>query len=458
MWPQLRTQGNVLDLVSLLPQFGGLLYTIASFVIALSVIVAVHEYGHYIVGRWSGIHAEVFSLGFGPVLWSRHDKRGTRWQIALLPFGGYVKFLGDADAASGKDVDAMAAAEADPAALRRTMHGAPLWARAATVLAGPMFNFVMSAIVFTALALSIGSVRDPLTVGTLIELPGTPGELRPGDEVIEVGGVPVPAQDGDWSAFRAQLPQTPQLDYLVLRDGQEILVSDGYYSPTYVQQIAPRSAASKAGLRSGDFITAVDGAPIFTFDQLKEKVEGGGGRELMLDVSRDGNAMTLALTPRQVDEPQPDGSFAQHWRIGIVGGSLFEPATEALGLGEAVATGTTQVWRVVSTSISGLTHMITGAISTCNLSGPIGIAQVSGDTASQGASSFIQFIAVLSTAVGLLNLFPIPALDGGHLVFYAYEAVVGRPPNDRAVQILMTVGIAMILSLMVFALFNDVVC
>lgn len=447
-----------MDLVSLLPQFGGLLYTIASFVIALSVIVAVHEYGHYIVGRWSGIHAEVFSLGFGPVLWSRHDKHGTKWQIAALPFGGYVKFLGDADAASGKDAEAMAQAEADPVALRRTMHGAPLWARASTVAAGPVFNFVLSAIVFTALALSYGSVRDPLTVGTLIDVPGVTGELRPGDEVLQVGGVVVPQMDGDWSAFREALPQTPQLEYRVRREGQEILVMDAYYSPTYVQQVAPRSAASSAGLESGDFITAVDGDTIFTFDQLKAKVEGGGGQELLLEVMRNGETLELSLTPREVDEPQPDGSFAKHWRIGIVGGSLFDPATEAAGFGEALVSGTRQVWTVVSTSISGLGHMITGAISTCNLSGPIGIAQVSGDTASQGIGSFIRFIAVLSTAVGLLNLFPIPALDGGHLVFYAYEAVVGRPPNDRAVQILMTAGIAIILSLMGFALFNDIFC
>lgn len=447
-----------MDLVSLLPQFGGLLYTIASFVIALSVIVAVHEYGHYIVGRWSGIHAEVFSLGFGPVLWSRHDKHGTKWQVAALPFGGYVKFLGDADAASGKDTEVMARAEADPTALRRTMHGAPLWARAATVAAGPVFNFVMSAIVFTGLALSLGSIRDPLTVGAVIEVPGTASELRPGDEVIAVGGVPVPSVGGDWSAFREALPQTPQLDYLVRRDGQEMLVSDGYYSPTYVQRVAPRSAASDAGLKSGDFITAVNGAPIFTFEQLKDIVEGGEGQELTLKVDRNGDILDLSMTPRRVDEPQAEGGFVQQWRIGIVGGSLFEPATESMGVGEAIAAGTSQVWTVVSTSISGLGHMITGAISTCNLSGPIGIAQVSGDTASQGAASFIQFIAVLSTAVGLLNLFPIPALDGGHLVFYAYEAVVGRPPNDRAVQILMTVGIAAILSLMAFALFNDIFC
>lgn len=449
-----------MDALSFLPQFGGLLYTIASFVVALSVIVAVHEYGHYIVGRWSGIHAEVFSLGFGPVLWSRVDKHGTRWQVALLPFGGYVKFLGDSDAASGKDVDAITKAAVDPTELRRTMHGAPLWARSATVAAGPMFNFVMSAIVFSALAFSYGTVRDPLTIGSLIEVPGIESELRPGDEVLEVSGQKVPSvKDRDaWSAFRAALPVTPSLDYLVRRDGAELEVQGPYLSPSYVQAVAPRSAASDAGLRGGDFITGVDGDDIFTFDQLKEKVEAADGQALTLSVDRQGATETLTLAPRRTDEPQADGSFASHWRIGVVGGQIYEPATEAVGIGTAIASGSAQVWAVISTSVSGLGHMITGAISTCNLSGPIGIAETSGAMASQGAESFIRFIAVLSTAVGLLNLFPIPALDGGHLVFYAYEAVVGRPPSDRAIQVLMTLGITMILSLMVFALANDIFC
>ena len=163
--------------MALIPQFGGLIWTLLAFVIALSVIVAIHEYGHYIVGRWSGIHADVFSLGFGPVIYSRYDKRGTKWQIAALPFGGYVKFAGDADAASGKDVAAMEAAEADPKRLRATMHGAPLWARAATVAAGPVFNFALSILVFAAIGLSDGVPRDPMTVGEMHPLPFEQNEL-----------------------------------------------------------------------------------------------------------------------------------------------------------------------------------------------------------------------------------------------------------------------------------------
>ena len=350
-----------MDALALVPQFGGFLYTIASFVIALSVIVAVHEYGHYIVGRWSGIHAEVFSIGFGPVLWSRVDKHGTRWQVAALPFGGYVKFLGDANAASGKDEDVMGAAAADPAELRRTMHGAPLWARAATVAAGPVFNFVMSAAVFTAVALSQGVMRDPLAIGGLAPLPGVENGLQEGDELITAGGVPVPSYlDIDaWSAFREAVPQQQPLEYLVRRDGAEVNVSGPYLYPPLVRAVAPRSAASDAGLKPGDVIQAVDGAQVVSFDDLKDHVEAADGKVLVLDVWRDGEQVEMALAPRRTDEPQPDGSFATRWRIGIIGGLAFEPATEAAGIGESLAAGVYQVWAVVDTSLSGLKHMIT---------------------------------------------------------------------------------------------------
>ncbi|MEM7318627.1 MAG: RIP metalloprotease RseP, partial [Pseudomonadota bacterium] len=436
------------------------LYTIAAFVIALSVIVAVHEYGHYIVGRWSGIHAEVFSLGFGPVLWSRVDKHGTRWQVAALPFGGFVKFLGDANAASGKDEDAMAEAAVDPAALRRTMHGAPLWARTATVAAGPVFNFVLSIIVFAAIFMFRGVASDPLTIGEMQDLPNIQNELRVGDEIVAIDGMPTPSFEDDqaWGDFVEALPEDAQLSYTVIRDGSQQVVQGPWLFPPLISQVAPRSAAMDIDLRPGDVIAAVDGDPIHAFSQLKDIVEGSDGRALLLDVWRDGQILEFALAPRRTDEPQPDGGFKTHWRIGIVGGMALRPATEVAGPVDAIIGGTEQTWRIVTGSISGLWHMITGAISTCNMSGPIGIAETSGAMASQGAQSFIWFIAVLSTAVGLMNLFPIPALDGGHLVFYAYEAVSGKPPSDLALRVLMTVGITLILSLMVFAMGNDIFC
>ncbi len=440
-------------------QFGGFAWMIAAFVVALSVIVAIHEYGHYIVGRWSGIHADVFSVGFGPVIWSGVDKRGTKWQIAALPFGGYVKFAGDANAASGKDEEAMAEVEADPVALRRTMHGAPLWARAATVAAGPVFNFVLSIIIFGAVLMNSGAPRDPLTIGTLPSLPADAITLQDGDVVLKIAGLDAPAPStASLFTFANDLPRTSLLPYEVERAGAVMIVDGPFPTLARVGGVTPQSAAIAAGLKEGDVIVGVNGDPIVAFAELKTAVESSDGASVALSVWRDGETFDTELTPKRVDEPQPEGGFVTSWRIGIISSYAFDPATESIGVGTAISAGASQVWRIIEGSVSGLKHMIVGDISTCNLSGPIGIAQTSGAMASQGIDSFIWFIAVLSTAVGFLNLFPIPALDGGHLVFYAYEAVTGKPPNDGWLRVLMTFGLIMVLSLMVFALGNDIFC
>ena len=448
-----------MDIASLIPQFGSLFTTIVAFVVALSVIVAIHEYGHYIVGRWSGIMAEVFSLGFGPVLFSRMDKHGTRWQFALLPFGGYVKFMGDANAASA-NTNSDAVEEMPPELRRQTMQGAPLWARTATVAAGPVFNFILSIIVFAGLMMFQGKVAEPLVIGEVSPMPGAEITLQPGDQLLAIAGEPVPGfeETGAFDDFIDALPIAPRLDYDVLRDGQEVTVSGPYPMPPRAVNISPQSAAYDIDMKQGDVITAVEGTPISAFSELKDIVESSDGRALQLDVWRDGQMLDFALAPRRVDEPQPEGGFKTSWRIGISGGLAFEPATERLGLGDAIIGGFERTGNVIETSLSGLYHLIAGKISSCNMTGPIGIAQVSGAMVRQGADSFILFIAFLSTAVGLLNLFPIPVLDGGHLVFYAYEAVAGKPPSDKALRILMTVGLTLILGLMTFALGTDLLC
>jgi regulator of sigma E protease len=211
-------------------------------------------------------------------------------------------------------------------------------------------------------------------------------------------------------------------------------------------------------MQPGDVILSVDGERISAFSQLREAVAASEGRVLLMEVWRDGQVMDMALAPRTMDLPLADGSFETRYLIGITGGLFFEPETKTPGVFEAASYGLNQTIHIVRSSLSGLYHMAVGAISSCNLRGPIGIAETSGAAASQGWTSFIWFIAVLSTAVGLLNLFPIPVLDGGHLVFHTYEALTGKPPSDGALRILMGIGLAMLLSLMAFALTNDLFC
>ncbi|MFN6976986.1 MAG: RIP metalloprotease RseP [Gemmobacter sp.] len=444
-----------MDIVALIPSFGGLVWTVVAFVVALSIIVAVHEYGHYIVGRWTGIHAEVFSLGFGPVLFARTDRRGTRWQVAALPFGGYVKFLGDAEASSSTaDARVLAGLSADER--RHTMVGAPLWARSATVAAGPLFNFALSILVFSAFFLVRGIATDLPVVGDTKPLP-VAETLMPGDRILAVGGVAV----DDLAAFSAAIetiPPAPSVAYTVERDGAVIRLDGPFPFPPIADAVQPQSAAFDAGMRPGDVVLAIDGAPIHAFAELRETVGESDGRALLLSVWRGGETLEVTLVPRRVDLPLASGGFETRWLIGLTGGLAFVPEARTPGPFEAIALGAEQTWVIARTSLSGLWHMITGAISSCNLRGPIGIAETSGAAASQGIESFVWFVAMLSTAVGLLNLFPIPVLDGGHLVFHAWEAITGRPPGDRALRVLMTTGLALLLTLMVFALTNDLFC
>ena len=430
--------------LNLLPSFGGFLWTLGAFVVAISIIVAVHEYGHYIVGRWTGIKAEVFSLGMGPVMWSRMDRHGTRWQVAALPVGGYVKFLGDANAASVGHV------EVEEDRKRMTMLGAPLWARAATVAAGPVFNFIFSILLFMAIFLGQGRPVDPLTVAGIVELPPTyESGLQPGDEILEIGG------QGMETGLPTDLPLTATHDYVVRRDGVEMTVSGPHPLPSRIGTVTPRSAAMDAGLKSGDTVTAIGGETVVAFEQLFDAVGASDGQPMDLTIWREGETLEFTVTPRMSDLPSSEGGFETRWLLGASADLSLVLETERLGPWESFTGGMRQTWFIVTSSLSGLWHMITGAISTCNLSSPVGIAETSGAMASEGGTSFLWFVAVISTAVGLLNLFPIPVLDGGHLVFHAFEAVTGRPPSDRALRWLMAAGLSAVLTLMLFALAND---
>lgn len=446
-----------MDPTGLFPSFGNFFLNAAAFAVALSVIVAVHEFGHYIVGRWSGIRAEVFSIGFGPRLVSRVDRLGTRWQIAAIPLGGYVRFLGDADAASGAP-DEETLSHLSPAERRHTLHGAPLWARAVTVAAGPVFNFALSILIFATVMLATGVATEVPTVAGLKPLPAGNGEIRAGDRILEAGGVATPDYEAMFRAI-GQMPSAPDLDYVVEREGERLTVTGPALYPPRVEGVAPGTAAAEAGLQRGDVVVAADGNPVHVFADLQALVKAAEGRPLTLTVWRDGRDMFEAqLAARRTDLPKAEGGFETRWLIGVTGSYFFDPAVRRPSPWEAASGAVRQTWNVAATSLSGFWHMITGAISSCNLRGPIGIAESSGAAASQGPADFIWFVAFLSTAIGLLNLFPIPVLDGGHLLFHAWEWSTGKPPSERVLRFLTMLGLALVLALMALGFANDLFC
>ncbi|MDO5622393.1 MAG: RIP metalloprotease RseP [Paracoccus sp. (in: a-proteobacteria)] len=442
-------------MVDFLSGVGGSLWTLAAFVVALAIIVTVHEFGHYIVARWSGIRAEVFSVGMGPRLWGRRDRHGTLWQIAALPIGGYVRFLGDENMASAGDQQANAQ-KVDPALRRQTLGGAPLWARVATVSAGPVFNFVLSTLIFAGFLMVQGVPRDEIVVGKVNPLPVV-SQLQPGDKVLAVDGHEV----AGWRDFFTLTDERSgaNFDWLVERDGQRLTVTGPDPMPARIGGVTPRSAAASAGLREGEVVTAINGQPVQRFRQLYEMVTANEGAPLELDIwSPDGRTRQVSLTPKQQDFPTADGGFERRWLIGVSAGQPFQPETEALGPLAALQGGWDRTWGVITSSVTGMAAMIGGQISTCNMGGAISIAESTGQMASSGGADFIWWIAVLSAAIGFLNLLPIPVLDGGHLAFYAYEAVFRRPPSERAVHLLTMIGMALVLSLMIFGLSNDLFC
>ncbi|WP_134680032.1 RIP metalloprotease RseP [Paracoccus ravus] len=438
----------------MIAELGGLVWTVAAFILALSIIVTVHEFGHYIIGRWSGIKAEVFSLGFGPRLISRRDRHGTLWQVAALPLGGYVRFLGDSNAAS-----AGAGQEVDPARTRQSLPGAPLWARFATVAAGPIFNFILSILVFGGVAMWQGMPVETPQVGALRSAPaGIAMGLQPGDRILALDGAKVETW-ADLGRIAAEGAPKPVHDWTVSRGGTELVVPGPDPVPPLLTGIAPRSPAADAGLKAGDVILAIDGTPIARFDDLRSHVVAAEGKPLLLRVWRPGEGEAdYTLTPREQDLPTAEG-YEKRWMIGVTGGgTYFDPATRGMGLVEALTVGATRTWDIIASSVSGLWAMISGQIGSCNLGGAISIAESTGQAASAGGSDFLWWIGVLSAAIGFLNLLPVPVLDGGHLMFYAYEAVAGRRPSDRVLDILSALGMAAVLSLMILGLTNDLFC
>ena len=430
----------------IVPLIGGVGFMLGAFVFAIMIIVVVHEYGHYIVARWCGVHSEVFSVGMGPSIWERRDRRGTLWRIAVLPIGGFVRFRGDGDASSttgGTSADG-------------TLESVPVWRRSAIVAAGPIANFLFAIAIFAGMVMWMGVPTEDMLVGEVQELPTEVNEIREGDRILSIEGVSV-TEGMSAEELADKIPEREPLAYKVLRNGEEIDVLGPYFRPPLVRGLIPQGAAREADLQIGDVITQVEGEAVLSLPDVSERVEELEGEPVSMTIWRGGAEYEVEVTPKRMDLPA-DGGFEERWMIGINTGTFFETVTERPSLLQAILIGVDRMWYVIETSLSGIYHMLVGAISTCNLSGPGQIAMTTGDVARDNPMNFPWLVAVLSTAVGFMNLLPIPILDGGHLAMHAYEGVTRRKPSAEVTNILFYIGMVLIILIMTLAVLSDIIC
>lgn len=364
-----------------------LLGYLVPFLFVLTIVVFVHELGHFLVGRWCGVDVRTFSIGFGRELFGFNDRHGTRWRFAVIPLGGYVKFSGDADATStGVDSSEIQQMTAEQRA--RTFPAQSIGERAAIVAAGPIANFILAILIFAGTVYAFGR--------------------------------PVLA---------------PRVD-----------------------QVVAGSAAERAGLLPGDLVLSINGREIRSFGDMQREISIRPNETLSVVVERAGSAVTIPVTPNLVETSSALGKQ----RIGVVGIQASRRAedwsVQHFSFLESVRIGFTETWFVVDRTYDYLAKLVSGRESTDQLSGPIRIAQVSGMVASAGGVlALINLAAILSVSIGLMNLLPVPMLDGGHLMFYAIEALRGRPLSERAQEIGFRLGLGLVLMLMLFVTWNDLV-
>ncbi|UCI05607.1 RIP metalloprotease RseP [Mesorhizobium sp. B1-1-8] len=364
---------------------GFVLGTLVPFLFVLTVVVFVHEMGHYLIGRWCGIGVKAFSIGFGPELLGFNDRHGTRWKLCAIPLGGYVKFVGDMNATSSQpsteDIESLTEAERAVA-----FHTQPVWKRAATVVAGPLFNFLLTIAVFAV----------------LFSLYGRP--------VME---------------------------------------------PT-VAEVTAGSPAARAGIQPGDRFVKVGGSKVETFADVQRLVSGRAGDAITFTMLRDGKEVTVTATPEPMEQQDALGNKVKVAVIGVVNNTeLGQPRLISYSPAGALAAAVEETGHVVERTGQFLQRFVVGREDRCALGGPIKIAKMSGQAAKLGFEWLVQLVAFLSVGIGILNLLPIPPLDGGHLLFYGVEAVIRRPVSERAMEMAYRTGLFLVLGFMGFVFWND---
>lgn len=439
---------------------------LVSFVVVLGVLIVVHELGHFIMARLAGVGVERFSVGFGPVLWRFRGKE-TEYCVSAIPMGGYVKMMGDDE----NPLEGGKGATIDP---RKAFNAKPLAARFLIVFAGPAMNFVLAVVIAALMFMLVGRPVAPAQVGRVVEGgPAAQAGLQTGDRIISIDGAAVPYWEDVARVVQAAGPralkvvvkgtsgertvdltptQTKRRD--LFGDEQNVWeLGASPYIPATIGDTVSGDPADQAGLKSGDTVTALEGQPVMSWDDLAEKIHQRAGQPTRLEVKRGSETLPITVTPKKGKIPGPDGKEVEAGLVGIrPGGTTLMVRSNPL-----TATWEGVVWAgdVTAKTAIGLYKWASRQIPSNSIGGPIQIATMAGEQARQGISSLALFTAVISVNLFLLNLLPVPMLDGGHLLFFACEAVLGRPLSVRKREVAQQVGFALLMLLMVFAFYND---
>lgn len=440
------------------------LHTTLAFVFAIAVLIGIHEYGHFIVARKLGIKVEKFSIGFGPKLLSWQSKDGeVEYIIAAIPLGGYVKMLGE-QLIDAPEEEMVQLSEEDR---KRAFNLQPVWKRASVAAAGPVFNFIFAIAAYMMVAW-LGQSVIPSVVGSVT--PDSVAEqsgLRIGDNILRVNGVEVYSWSGMEEVLKRQVGEETRL--LISRDGEEMnlmvrvpsveqdpllanvaedAIGIGMGMEVFADSIVDQSPAAKAGMLGGDKIVRIGNQSVDSVRDLIHYIQIHAGEDVSVGVERDGLSLNLTVTPDHVEGQGKIG-------VRLMAKATVEPVIYRMGVFEGFAYGFTRTWEMTELTLEVFGKMISTAISPENLGGPIAIAQLAGRTAELGLVSFLTFLALISVNLGVLNLLPIPILDGGHLVYLLIEKLRGSPLPQAIMEKTQIVGILLVGMLMVFAFYND---
>ena len=361
------------------------IYYVIPFIVLLSILVFVHEFGHFIVARCLGVQVSAFSIGFGKTLWSKEDKHGTVWKISAVPLGGYCQFLGDGDASSSSNEGLENLTE------EQKKHAFPLqnpFKKLAIVLAGPGFNYLLAILIYFVLFAWFGK----------------------------------------------------------------------FSIPPVISEVMDNSAAQEAGLQAGDRILNVNGHDVFEFSDISEEVFLATDHHVVLKVLRSGETLDFDIYLRQMDTPKQQKSVEKRYMLGIKSTGSVELDHQKLSVWQAFTESCNEVWRVTYMTLRGVGQMISGKRGSEDVGGILRIAEMTGDiTKNETALDFVTFLALLSINLGLINLFPIPVLDGGHVVIFTLEILSGRELKEKTKEYLFKAGFLLLIALMILATFNDII-